>query len=228
MDRRTRRTRSHLLSALIDLLETKPLNRITVTELTERADINRATFYAHYRNVDELFDELKIECCAMFRELVIRHAEEIRHDDTSGIVRELFEYFNEHERMFTLLSRNGDDTIYADIVTELQTALTDTVLPLKRLDRKRRCTFDRNDPAEMALFAYQFDFISGGLVSMLQRWFTNGRRESVETMATIADNDVNTIGPGLFETNLAVIAAEYAEHDPQPGQGDAEPGRGDR
>ncbi|KAA8821138.1 hypothetical protein [Bifidobacterium vespertilionis] len=44
MDRRSRRTRAMLQNALVKLLETKPLNKISVMELTRLADVNRATF----------------------------------------------------------------------------------------------------------------------------------------------------------------------------------------
>ena len=45
--RRTQYTRRALRDALIELLADKPLARITVRELCERADVNRSTFYAH-------------------------------------------------------------------------------------------------------------------------------------------------------------------------------------
>ncbi|TPF97183.1 hypothetical protein EP30_04345 [Bifidobacterium sp. UTCIF-39] len=63
----------------------------------------------------------------------------------------------------------------------------------------------------MMLFVYQFDFIVGGLVSLLQRWFTNGRKESVETMAALADNYVQRIGPEAFERSMSLIEADGAK-----------------
>ena len=212
MDRRMRRTRTQLLQALISLLETKPLNSITVTELTRIADVNRATFYAHYKDVHELFDELKTECCIMFRDLIVRHAEEIQHDDTTGVTRELFEYFDDNEQMFTLLTRNGDTTLYGDIITTLQDALAETVLPVKcGAHSSNRRTVNRDDHLEMVLFVYQFDFIVGGLVSLLQRWFTNGRQESVKTMAALANNYVQRIGPEAFDHSRSLLETDGAE-----------------
>ncbi|KAA8828829.1 TetR/AcrR family transcriptional regulator [Bifidobacterium tissieri] len=212
MDRRMRRTRTQLLQALISLLDTKPLNGITVTELTKIADVNRATFYAHYKDVYELFDELKTECCLMFRELIIRHAEEIQHDDTIGVTRELFEYFDANEQIFTLLTKNGDATLYGDIITTLQDALAETVLPIKcGLHSPNRRTVNRNDHLEMMLFVYQFDFIVGGLVSLLQRWFTNGRKESVDTMAALANNYIQRIGTEAFDRGRSLLEANRAK-----------------
>jgi AcrR family transcriptional regulator len=54
VDRRTRRTRHALQSALLSLADEKDLETITVQEIADRADINRGTFYQHYRDKDEL------------------------------------------------------------------------------------------------------------------------------------------------------------------------------
>jgi AcrR family transcriptional regulator len=54
-DRRVRRTRDALGDALLALVQEKPFDDITVQEVLDRADIGRSTFYAHYRDKDDLF-----------------------------------------------------------------------------------------------------------------------------------------------------------------------------
>lgn len=58
LDPRVRRTRHAVLEALESLLRERPYSSITVQDITERAGINRATFYAHYREKHELFVQL--------------------------------------------------------------------------------------------------------------------------------------------------------------------------
>jgi AcrR family transcriptional regulator len=53
-DRRSRRTDDSLIHALIELIETKPYDLITVQDIIERANVGRSTFYGHYRNKDGL------------------------------------------------------------------------------------------------------------------------------------------------------------------------------
>lgn len=52
------RSRRLIQEALADLLQEKPLDRITVTDLVKRADINRGTFYAHYTSIPDVIDHL--------------------------------------------------------------------------------------------------------------------------------------------------------------------------
>lgn len=54
IDRRKRKTRVAIENALLDLMQYKPLNTITISELSEAADINRKTFYNNYNSVDDV------------------------------------------------------------------------------------------------------------------------------------------------------------------------------
>lgn len=57
VDPRVLRTRKMFEDALLELLEEKDYNKITVMELTERASLNRATFYLHYYEKNELLEQ---------------------------------------------------------------------------------------------------------------------------------------------------------------------------
>lgn len=53
-DRRVRRTRELLRNALLSLILEKGYDRVTVQEIIDRADVGRSTFYAHFRDKDDL------------------------------------------------------------------------------------------------------------------------------------------------------------------------------
>ncbi|POM23147.1 Bacterial regulatory protein, tetR family [Actinomadura rubteroloni] len=53
-DRRSARTRRLLMGALMDLMLVKRYDAITVQEITDRADVGRSTFYAHFTDKDAL------------------------------------------------------------------------------------------------------------------------------------------------------------------------------
>lgn len=53
MDRRIKRTRTAVFNAVLELMIEKETDKITVLELCKKADINKSTFYLHYKNIDE-------------------------------------------------------------------------------------------------------------------------------------------------------------------------------
>ena len=57
-DRRIRRTKKLLKQALAELMEQKDFNDITVKDITEKADLNRGTFYLHYYDLDDVLDDI--------------------------------------------------------------------------------------------------------------------------------------------------------------------------
>ena len=65
------RSKKLINEALADLLTEKPLDKITVTDVVSRADINRGTFYAHYKDIPDLVDHLIQQTFSAIREAVI-------------------------------------------------------------------------------------------------------------------------------------------------------------
>ena len=57
-DRRVIRTRSAIRKAFTDLLAETAYNKITITALAKRADVDRKTFYTHYSSVDNLLEDV--------------------------------------------------------------------------------------------------------------------------------------------------------------------------
>lgn len=58
MDRRQRKTRKAIFDAFISLLSERNYDRITVEQILERADVGRATFYAHFETKEYLLTDL--------------------------------------------------------------------------------------------------------------------------------------------------------------------------
>lgn len=108
MDRRQRKTRDAIFKAFIALLSEKNYNQITVAEVICRADVGRATFYAHFETKDYLLKEL---CRELFGHVF--SAEDSRlfycdaHDDT---FEHLFQhlYKNDNQILELLSCRNNE------------------------------------------------------------------------------------------------------------------------
>ena len=64
------RSRKLINEALADILQEKPLDKITVTEVVNRAGINRGTFYAHYADIPDVIQHLIQDTFAKIRRVI--------------------------------------------------------------------------------------------------------------------------------------------------------------
>ena len=60
MDLRIEKTERSIVRAFLKLRAEKPLEKIRVKELCEKAEINKSTFYAHYRDIFDLSEQLSL------------------------------------------------------------------------------------------------------------------------------------------------------------------------
>lgn len=212
-DRRARRTREALSNALLRLLREKPLGSITVTEVANEADINRATFYTHYQDVDDLFKSLQDELCDACRDIIGAHAEEAVHRDHAGLVRAIFEYFNSNVEAFDLLFANANDEAFFNTIIQIvYDGIIGDMAPyeavIKQL-KKEGYASKRHQQICRDLCDYQFYYAAGGMVSILRMWIKNGRRESVDAITAIACGCTSSINTDLLYANtMALIKAE--------------------
>lgn len=113
MDRRQRKTREAIFSAFIQLLSEKNAGSITVGEIIERADVGRATFYAHFETKDFLLKELCEELfCHVFdsieKEQAHRHIFEC--DAPDSVFLHLFTHLeNNDNNILELLSGRNNE-----------------------------------------------------------------------------------------------------------------------
>jgi AcrR family transcriptional regulator len=99
MDLRVKKTETSIRSAFIELRKTKPLEKITIKELTEAALINKGTFYHHYKDIyalsETLENELMEEVASVITENNLLSAKQIIYDFIS--------VYTEHEELFKIL-----------------------------------------------------------------------------------------------------------------------------
>ena len=75
--RSSKRSKALIRSALLSLMKDKSIDKITITEIAQKADINRGTFYAHYKNVSEVLESIQNDVASqlssIFRNLKLSH-----------------------------------------------------------------------------------------------------------------------------------------------------------
>ena len=110
-DRRVRRTRRMLREALLSLIVEKGYDQVTVQDVLDRADLSRATFYAHFRDKDDLLVSGFAELRETLREAMAAFARgESEHSGQGrAATHALFAHVTEHRGLYRALvgSRAG-------------------------------------------------------------------------------------------------------------------------
>ncbi len=105
MDLRVKKTKNSIVGAFLELRAQKPLEKITVKELAEKAMINKATFYLHYKDIYDLSDSLEAEVMQSVLNSCA-HPESV-FQDTQKFTKELTDaYFAHGDLIHILFSGN--------------------------------------------------------------------------------------------------------------------------
>ena len=163
-NRSTRRTRSAIREALTEMLALKPVGKITVQELIDKANICRTTFYAHYEDIYDLLSEVENDILSEIREgLEGLDQAPIRVEEQYPAIEAVVEVYARHENLIRLLNGpNGDPAFDA----QLQDTIYDATRRLRIL--KEGDAFD-----EERHRLYSCYVISGG-ISVLNRLLSSG------------------------------------------------------
>ncbi len=165
-DARVRYTKSVIRESFLELHSQKPVEKITVMELCERADINRATFYKYYRDIYDLKNQCKMEMAealiASVHTMDLSHA----HDMLLQIVNAMY---HSRDRYLTLRGNNDLRLIHYAIDHTLE-------------DKKSYFmqATHQQDPQECM---WTYHFICSGTAYVLLEWVSRGMQESPEKVA---------------------------------------------
>ena len=100
-DRRAVRTASQIKEVMLDFMEKKAIHEISVSELCKVCQINRATFYDHYRDVFDLVQDMESDILMQLQELMeLVKPEQTPAEEVSNL---FFGFLEEHRHQMKLL-----------------------------------------------------------------------------------------------------------------------------
>ena len=171
-DRRILRSKRALRDALIELMEERSFDGFSVNDLCERADLNRGTFYNHFRDKDEDLERFQVQ----MRNLTVHELLGYRaRKKPLPLLVGLFDYLREQGAfLHAVLGSGGDVGFGPRLRDSLCTNLVQSVLHERY----------RNDPEPFV--GYYVAFFASAYLGVITRWIETGMRESSEEMALIA------------------------------------------
>lgn len=170
-DRRSRKTEQALLRALSELLEEKQLREITVNELVRRADLHRSTFYTHYMDIYDLYEQTEAGFLAVYEEYVKERAS---HDYTD-VYRSVFEYADANRSAARMFLGGNAEPSFRQRLTQL---VAEQYIRIAAYEDGVEAV-----PEEWhAMAAYHI----GGVVNMLAAWIQSGYAAPREKMIELS------------------------------------------
>lgn len=186
-DPRIKRTKRNLKNSFLELMKEKPYHAITVTDIVNKAEYNRTTFYRHYETKDELVQEL---CDDIINDLIYafrypyRNASFINPAELKPSDVIIFDYIMKHKNFYSLW-KHGDG------IPGFQNQIIHTMIQLYKSDIHYQAFGGKDD----YLIIYQ----AYGVWGLIINWINNDFQPSAEEMANELIKIINYKPPKVYQ-----------------------------
>ena len=160
-NRRRRASMERIESAFINLLQTRELNQITVSDICKQCGLNRSTFYANYADIYQLADRVREHLEAEVNQL---YEAETAQGFNSNDFLKLFRHIRENQLFYRTYFKLGYDHQYQ--------------IKLYDYHQAQRHFGNRH-------IAYHIEFFRNGFNAIVKMWLANGCQETPEEMEEI-------------------------------------------
>ncbi|GEN57698.1 TetR family transcriptional regulator [Halolactibacillus alkaliphilus] len=168
-DRRVKMTKLLLQEALVELLLTKHISKISVTHLCQTADIHRSTFYTHYTDPYDLLHQIQTDVVNNIRHYMAQQTTDERSPVSKQKLIPLLEYGKKNADLISvLLSDHCDDVLENEIMRFVN------LISLSHLNK-----------VDDAMKDYVILFGVSGSMAMIKKWLQESTKVSAETLADL-------------------------------------------
>lgn len=165
------RSRRMIREAYTELLKEKELQKITVTDIVTRADLNRATFYAHYPDVRGVTEEIENEIIEKMLDVLKEFQFTNFFRNPAPLLLKLSRYLEEDAEFYrTLIRANGSE----QFMEKLKKIFTDYMLNDSDIP---------DDIKHSKMVNLRVCYFSGGIVNLYKQWFRGDLNCSLNDIA---------------------------------------------
>jgi AcrR family transcriptional regulator len=183
-DRRVKYTKMVLKESLIDLLSKKDISAVTIKQICEEADVNRATFYTHYSDQYDLLRQIEYEFLENVKVYISVFKQKKADAILVDVLEEIFEYIKDNAKLCKLLlSKQGN----LEFQKRIMMLIYDTNIIIKPGESLKKGEEE-----------YMYSFIITGCVGVIHKWLDEGMKQSSRVMASMIFNTVKNL-PVVFE-----------------------------
>ncbi len=153
------RSKRLIVNAYIDLLETYSANKITVTKIVEKADLNRSTFYAHFSSPADVLASIEEDIMNRFITLLNTVQLDRILEQPLPLVTEIAHLVSDDRELFVKLINGNRESTFLEKLKEL-------FIEKLMSDKETRKLFK-----DKAVLDINLRFLAGGYTEILRDWF---------------------------------------------------------
>ena len=173
--RRVIKTRRQLKKGLAALMKEKSVNQITVKELVEEVDINRSTFYLHFKDIQDLLREIEENMEAQIKRAIEEHPIVSGNENAFYFIEDMFRVLDEEREISkALIGPNGD----MGFIHRIE----------RIIKENSRGTLEKMFPGKKEDLKYFYAFCLSGCLGLVKVWLNEGEEKSPEEMAQMTFN----------------------------------------
>ena len=170
------RSRRMIKDAFIELLQTKSLDKITVTDIVEKADLNRGTFYAHYVNLEGLIQAIEEETVETLYGLLDGVQGRNFFSEPLPMFLKISEYLEENKELLLSLLRSRSAFSF---IIQLPEMIAEQLASSDNIDEEIR---------KSESFKAKCRFYAGGEYSLYMAWFQGNLSGSLKDVAYLLES----------------------------------------
>lgn len=155
-------TKKVIQESLLELLQDKDIHKVTVTDICKKADFNRGTFYAHYKDAYDLLDSMERE----FFDTAYNFVKDYNKD---SLLKVLYLIKENKDLCKIIFCKQMDSNILNHIFL-----IADKIDVERLLNEEDKIYVD-----------YLLKYCIGGIVAIIQKWLNGGLKEDPEIILNI-------------------------------------------
>ena len=175
VDRRVIKTRRQLKKGLAALMKEKSVNQITVKELVEEVDINRSTFYLHFKDIQDLLREIEESMEAQIKRAIEEHPIVSGNENAFYFIEDMFRVLDEEREISKALIGPNGDMGFIHRIEQI-------------IKENSRGTLEKMFPGKKEDLKYFYAFCLSGCLGLVKVWLNEGEEKSPEEMAQMTFN----------------------------------------
>lgn len=169
-DRRVVKTKKAIRNAFAKLMSEKDINRITIKDIADTADINRKTFYSYYSGVFEIAEEIENELVETFEGIFNGMELKTVLQNPSQFFSKLTEKINENLEFYGYLMKA---TSSANLFINKD----------GKLDQCVSRAFKNQTDIDPQTISIMTDYMLSGMLTVYHRWFNSDRSISIDKLS---------------------------------------------